>query len=234
MTVDGIVRPTYPSVLMSGRTLAGSVLLLFGLALLGEQLGVVDVGRLLSTWWPLLLVGVGGVKLITGTPIGGSVLLLAGLLFQARALEMLPGSFFDYFWPLVLVAGGVWLIASRGGGEPTTSTEDEIRHFVAFGGLETRNESQDFRGGSITAMFGGLELDLRGAKISGDRAVLETTTMLGGAEIRVPKEWRVVVSGTPLLGGWENTTEHRPDAEGRSPTLELTGLSILGGVSISN
>lgn len=44
----------------------------------------------------------------------------------------------------------------------------------------------------------------------------------------------LLLFGLALLGGWENTTEHQPDAEGRSPTLELTGLSILGGVSISN
>lgn len=219
---------------MNGRTAVGTVLLLIGVGLLAEQLGIVDIGRLLSTWWPLLLIAVGGVKVLTGTPVGGSVLLLAGVLFQARALELLPGSFFDYFWPIALVAGGAWLIGSRGGREQKASMEDEIRHFVAFGGIETRNESQAFRGGSVTAMFGGLELDLRGAKIAGDRAVIETTTMLGGAEIRVPEEWRVVVSGTPLLGGWENKTEHRPEGDGPSPTLELTGLSLLGGVSVSN
>lgn len=219
---------------MNGRTAAGTVLLLIGVSLLAEQLGIVDIGRVLATWWPLLLVAIGGVKLLTGTPVGGSVLLLAGVLFQARALETLPGSFFDYFWPVVLVAGGAWLIASRGDRGGKVTAEDEVHHFVAFGGIETRNESQDFRGGAVTTMFGGLELDLRGAKIRGDRAVIETTTMLGGAEIRVPKEWRVVVSGTPLLGGWENKTEHRPEGDEPGPTLELTGITILGGVSVSN
>lgn len=219
---------------MSGRTLLGTILALLGVGLLLEQTGVLDLGSLLATWWPLLLVGAGALKIASGSRLGGTVILLAGAVFQARALDVLPGEFFDYFWPAVLLVGGVWLIASRGGSEPAVSSEDFLRQLVVLGGLQTRNESQRFSGGELTVLMGGLELDLRDARIQGDRAAIEVTTLMGGAEIRVPKEWRVTSTGTPLLGGWENKTEHRPAKGETSPTLELTGVSLFGGVEIGN
>lgn len=219
---------------MNGRTVLGTALALLGVGLLLEQMELVDVGSILSTWWPLVLVAVGSLKLWSGARLGGAAFLLAGLLFQVHELQLLPGGFFDYFWPVVLVAAGAWLIASRGDREPKLSSEDRIQNFVLLGGLETRNESQRFEGGSVTVMLGGLDLDLRGARIVGDRASIEVTAVFGGAEIRVPRAWRVTVSGTPLLGGWENKTEHRAEEGEPSPTLELSGIALFGGVEIGN
>lgn len=219
---------------MSGRALLGTIAALVGLGLLLEQAGVVDFGAVASTWWPLILVTVGAVKLATGTRIGGLVLVVAGALFQADALQLLPRDFFNYFWPVALIVVGAWLIVSRGRSAPHVASDDFIRQFVIFGGLEARNESQRLEGGTLTALFGGIELDLRGAKIAGERAVLEVTAMFGGVDIRVPKEWRVVASGTPLLGGWENKSEHREREGEPTPTLELKGIAMLGGVEIGN
>lgn len=219
---------------MTGRAILGTILAVVGLGLLLQRMEVVDFGELVSIGWPLILIFVGALKLFTGTRLAGAVLVLAGALFQARALGWLPGDFFDYFWPVALILAGVWLLASRGSRGPSLASEDYVRQFVAFGGIETRNESEQFRGASVTAMFGGLELDLRGAKIAGDRAVIEATAMFGGVEIRVPREWKVIASGTPLLGGWENKAEHREEPGQASPTLEIKGIALFGGVEIGN
>lgn len=219
---------------MNGRTLLGTILALVGVGLLLEQTELVDVGAIVSTWWPLLLIAVGLVKLYSGARLGGAILVLAGALFLARELQLLPGDFFDYFWPVALLAVGAWLIASRGGRGAAVSSENSIQQLACFGGVQTRNESQRFEGGNVTAMFGGLELDLRGATLAPDGAVLEVTAMFGGAEIRVPREWKVVVSGTSLLGGWDDKTEHRAGSGEASQTLELTGIAMFGGVEIGN
>lgn len=219
---------------MNGRTTLGIILALVGLGLLLEQAGLVDVGEIASTWWPLILVVIGALKLLTGTRFGGLVLVLAGVLFQLHSLDLLPGVFFDYFWPLALIFLGAWLVASRSGRTSRVSLDEHMRQFVILGGLETRNESEHFEGGEVTVMLGGLDLDLRGARITGDRAVIDITAVLGGVEIRVPREWRVVASGTPLLGGWEDKSEHREEPGRPSPTLELRGIAVLGGVEVGN
>ena len=41
-----------------------------------------------------------------------------------------------------------------------------MNHITIFSGLKTNNLSQDFKGGSITAIFGGSDVDLRNAKLS--------------------------------------------------------------------
>ena len=73
-----------------------------------------DVGRLISDWWPMLLIGLGILHVIkgvtAGTPIaGGLVLTMVGLAFQAHRLrpELSVGELFGTYWPLALIAIGI-------------------------------------------------------------------------------------------------------------------------------
>ena len=73
-----------------------------------------DVGRLISDFWPLLLIGLGVMHVFrgisTGSPIaGGLVLTLVGLAFQVHRLrpELSIGELFGTYWPLALIAVGI-------------------------------------------------------------------------------------------------------------------------------
>ena len=46
-------------------------------------------------------------------PIGALVLIALGLLFLLNQLDIFNGRLFDYTWPLLLIALGVWLIVRR-------------------------------------------------------------------------------------------------------------------------
>jgi TM2 domain-containing membrane protein YozV len=48
-------------------------------------------------------------------PIGAVVLIALGLLFLLNRIDWLSGRIFEYSWPLVLIALGVWLIVRRMG-----------------------------------------------------------------------------------------------------------------------
>jgi len=54
---------------------------------------------------------------------------------------------------------------------------------------------------------------------------------MGGVEIRVPREWSVVVNGSPVLGGIEDKTIP-PMMPGKR--LVIDGSVIMGGVEITN
>ncbi|HVN76123.1 MAG TPA: DUF5668 domain-containing protein [Thermoanaerobaculaceae bacterium] len=115
------------------------------------------------------------------------------------------------------------------GGADASSTVD---CFSLLGASHRRSVSQDFRGGSMFAMLGGCELDLREASIRSGQAVIDAFAMWGGIEIKVPPDWTVALHGTPILGGFDDKTT-RTGGDG-SKVLVVTGTAIMGGVEIKN
>lgn len=132
---------------------------------------------------------------------------------------------------------GAWLIVGRSF-QPSgqLSTVDRLNSFVTFGGANPRNESSSFEGGSVTALFGGNEVDLRGAHLASGGAKLDVTVMFGGTEIIVPSDWRVRMTGLPILGGWDNKTAPsggEQDTE-NTPVCEINCFVAFGGIEVHN
>ena len=224
---------------MSSRTVFGVLLIAVGLGLVLDRTGQWDFGAVLSMWWPLILILIAGVQLATRSapPVASLLLLGVGVVFQSRQLGWLPSDIWSYIWPLLLVVIGVWLIAGRSF-RPfrQLTTGDRLDSFVAFGGANPRSDSSSFQGGSVTALFGGNEVDLRGAHLAADGAKLDVTVMFGGAEIIVPSDWRVRMTGLPILGGWDNKTV--PSGGERSvdelPVCEINCFVAFGGIEVHN
>ena len=203
-----------------------------GTALLG-RLGVVDfdLGELVSTWWPMLIVLV-GIAALVSVPrawVGPAIIILVGAVLQFDRLDLIAVSFWDIFWPSLLLLVGVVLVAryARGPGE----NRNTINSTVMWWGSNPRTSSQDFRGGSLTAVMGGIEADLRAAGIQG-RAEVSAFVFWAGIEIKVPPTWRVTVRGLPILGGWEDKTVASLDPN--APELIVHVTAIMGGVEIKN
>jgi len=108
---------------------------------------------------------------------------------------------------------------------------------IVFGGAERRVESQNFEGGKVEAVFGGMELDLSGAAITSPdrRAILEVNAVFGGIEIRVPRTWRVEKKGSAVFGGFDDKTfPPRPEPGVEPPTLVIRGAAVFGGIEVKN
>ena len=99
-------------------------------------------------------------------------------------------------------------------------------------GVERVNASRDFRGGDLTAIMGGCDIDLREASIAGGEAVLEVFAMWGGITLRVPETWTVVNKVLPVLGGVDQKT--RTSGAAVPQTLVVRGAVLMGGVEIRN
>ncbi|MFQ6031126.1 MAG: hypothetical protein ACE5Q6_26990, partial [Dehalococcoidia bacterium] len=113
----------------------------------------------------------------------------------------------------------------------TNNNSDTLRASHILGGGQERITSQDFQGGEISAILGGMELDLREAGLHEGRATLDATVVCGGLELRVPKEWRVNLQTTTLLGGTENRHQQPPPEESTGE-LTITGTVVCGGIEI--
>ena len=110
-------------------------------------------------------------------------------------------------------------------------SDSDMNHFVVMGGLELVNNSRQFRGGELSAIMGGIEVDLRQASIK-DEAVIEIFALWGGISMKVPQDWTVSVQIAPIMGGVEDKTIP-PKGEPKK-RLIIKGTAIMGGAEIKN
>ena len=115
---------------------------------------------------------------------------------------------------------------------PAADTDSTLSTFVVWAGIERKVAALDFRGGDVTAIMGGAEIDLRPAKMPGGRAVIDVTVLWGGVELFVPGDWKVTVEALPLMAGIEDATR-APAGEVRGH-LVVKGVVLMGGVEIKN
>jgi predicted membrane protein len=218
-----------------GRLLVGFVLIVLGVLFLLDQNDILDSGDLIADWWPIVFV-VAGLLYVSFSPrhiMVPAVLVIIGLALLARSLDFVPDWLQTVFWPVVLVAIGLWVIFGSGLGSNTVQRGDRVNSLVAFFGRKIVNQSQQFGGGSIFTVFGGTEVDLRQARPVPEGAAIDVVVAFGGVEIVVPEGWRVEVKGIPLFGGWSNKTKGGLvgiDA----PLLSIEALVAFGGLDIGH
>jgi predicted membrane protein len=219
-----------------GRVLFGLALIALGLVFLLDRAGVLDAGRTIADWWPVAVIALGAVQLFDRprSLLGPGIVIGVGMILLLFTTDVVTGSVFALLWPALLIAIGLAILFRHGRGPDTTvegSTEDVSRATAVFGSNEVVSRSSAFRGGSATAIFGGVVLDLRNAGLHPEGATIDVTSIMGGVEIVIPRGWRVRTSGTPILGGIEDTTER---AEGTGSELRVDALTILGGTEIKH
>ena len=210
----------------------GVLIVAVGVIALLIQLDVItlSLGDLIADWWPLIVIGVGLAALVTVPRawLGPTVIIAVGVFFLLQTLDILDVNLWEILWPVAIILVGLSLITSFG----TRSGEDDtINSTVFWWGSQRKTRSRQFKGGSLTAIMGGIEVDLREADIV-DRAEIAIFALWGGVEVKVPPTWRVRVSGLPLLGGWDDKTS-LPIQDG-APELIVHVTAIMGGAEIKS
>jgi hypothetical protein len=99
-------------------------------------------------------------------------------------------------------------------------------------GTDRRINSQEFKGGDVHNILGGTKIDLLEAKMAAGDWLLTVSTILGGVEILVPRDWRIEVHPNNMLGGVDDRTRQNPAAGGGK--LVIKASALLGGVDIKN
>lgn len=218
---------------LTAQTLLGGIIVLVGLALLARSTGLFDVGSLFR-FVPSLFVVLGLYALISSgfrNIVGPVLVILVALAWQLVALDVIAAGDVLQFWPVLVVLFGLSLVLSQFRSRARADDSGAITAFAFFGGAERRVTSQTFRNADLTAIFGGVELDLRDATIAEPPAHVSTTAIFGGTEIRVPREWNVRIDVLPLFGATEDSRP-RADEEHETVDLVITGFVAFGAVEL--
>lgn len=228
----------------------GIIVVFLGVIFTLGNVGIIDSEDYLQ-YWPSLIIIYGVVKLFerhsTSTRLWASVWIVVGAALLLNNLDITYIRIWDY-WPLLLVLMGIGMMrgafsrhrlgtsiegsTSPEGSKERDDSDSVISGTAILGGYKCTNNSQDFRGGDLTAIMGGVELDLRDASIKGSEAVLDIFAFWGGVKIRIPEDWTVSLQAMPILGGFEDKT--RPPRSGAGKRLVLKGFAIMGGGEIDN
>ena len=112
------------------------------------------------------------------------------------------------------------------------SSEDWVDSTAIFGGVHKKIVSKNFRGGDITSIMGGTELDLTQADFNGV-VKLDVTQVMGATKIIVPAHWEVRSEVTALFAGYEDKRQ-QPAVTNPDKVLILQGASVFGGIELKN
>jgi hypothetical protein len=214
-----------------GRLFFGLVVVAVGVILLLDNAGTVDAWEIFSTWWPAVVI-LAGLLTLAANPRHWPVALVitaVGTAFLLSNLEIVDIG--QFIIPAAIIAVGLLVIFGRGLGS-RTEAGDRVNSFNVFSGSELASHSKQFSGGSVSAIFGGAEVDLRDAAPAPD-ARLDVFTAFGGVEVSVPQGWQVDVRGLPLFGGIENATAKDPVAPD-APRLSVSATVLFGGLEIKH
>lgn len=228
-----------------GRIFWGLMLIVLGILFLFDQLGEIDFGDFVSRYWPAVFIVI-GLSILVGSGLrsAGPALffILFGAFFLLMRLEILHDSLWHY-WPVFVIAAGVWVLLrpvfEKGGapeekkGAEAALADDELGVSAVFSGLKRRIESAAFKGGKAEVVLGSLDLDLTGAGLAGDQAIIYLSVVLGSIVVRVPRDWQVAIDGTPVLGNIED--KRRPTGvPERKVTLRVKGSAVLGSIEFKD
>jgi hypothetical protein len=237
----------------------GALIVAAGVVLLLDQQGLINADRVLSYFWPIVMIGAGSAMVIDchgrgGRGLFGGILLASGVLLVLENLGV-AHVHFNTVWPLVVIAIGVLMILQAAGPRPnkdgsctsqwsnlvnhwgrSDSTQTDFSGIAILGGFKRRITTKQFKGGRVLSFMGGFHIDLRQADMEGDSATIEAICFMGGGEIKVPDSWLVSMDGISLFGAFVDETDQQSPAIAGTPQkrLIMKGASLMGGIVVKN
>ncbi len=222
-----------------GNILWGIVLIIIGIIIGGNALGITNIDIFFDGWWTLFIIIPCFIGLIKDNDKTGSIIgLIVGIALLLGCQNILD---FDLVWklafPAILVILGVSIIFKDTiGGKINQEIKnlnekrnDENKYCATFAGQNVKFDEEEFTGADLTAVFGGVKCDLRRAIINSD-VVINASSTFGGIEIYVPTNVKVKIKSISIFGGVENKTN--TNADENSHTIYINGTAIFGGVEV--
>jgi predicted membrane protein len=228
--------------LTSNRPIIGVILVLVGLFLVMRNTGIFpDFIDHIVFSWPMLLVAIGLVMTLGASEKTSGVIVMAvGGFFLIPMIFRETFHAYNMFWPSIfIIIGVIFIVTKRRGWNSVSSKgivgDDYVDYVNVFSGGERQIVSENFRGGKISAVFGGMELDLTKAKLAPGRNELEIACVFGGATLIVPDDWNISVEVTPVLGGFNDSRKLIPGRTvDTTRQLVIKGAVVFGGGEIKS
>ncbi len=227
----------------------GFFIILAGLLLLAFNFDILPYGwKHVLFSWQMLLIVIGAISIFgSDSRMPGMILIIIGGFFLIPEIFVMHISFTRLFWPLILIIIGLMILSKRGmngrwrhkfehrfGQNDTPLEEGYINESNIFSGSKHRVTNQVFRGGKISNIFGGTEIDLTQATLAEGKTELTIECIFGGVNLIVPADWKVVININAVLGGFSDKRLVIKEATDSNKVLIIRGEAIFGGGEIKS
>lgn len=242
-----------------GKILGGLLIVIIGALFLGRELGM-NIPEWIFTW-KMLLIAIGTMMIVkSGFRSGkGIFLILIGGAFLAS--DMYPAILIKpLLWPILIILFGLFIIFKPRRKQhylfrkrmyhkyhrhhhhgdwhcdnPGQNVDDDKIESTTFMGAVKKNIlSKNFKGGEITNVLGGAEINLSQADFEGT-ATLEITNVLGGTKMIIPANWGIQSELVSVMGSIEDKRPLQPNLNvEKSKILILRGTVFMGGIDIKS
>ena len=219
-----------------GNLIWGIILIGVGIIIGLNSLGIANINIFFEGWWTLFIIIPSLADIIKkpnktsnyGWLVLGIVLLLCAqdiLKFEVIGKLILP---------VILVFIGLSLLFKDKVGKKvkekikTLNDEGLEEYYATFSGQEINKAGEEFKGASLNAIFGGIDLKLKEAKIQKD-ILINATAVFGGIDIMVPANVNVKVQSTSIFGGTDNKITKQTE---NLPTIYVKAFCLFGGTDI--
>ncbi|MBI5662294.1 MULTISPECIES: LiaF domain-containing protein [Ignavibacterium] len=222
------------------RMWLGGAFIVLGFLFFLNSLDILDfsISRIIFSWpFFFLVIGV----FIT---LNTNKKLLGGILSGLGAIFLIPHIFPDVHYngtivfAIIFIALGLYIILNKKETERIKfdqERKDYLEDVSIFGGGSKFITSDNFKGGNITAVFGGSEINLKGCKLAEGTNVIDVLCVFGGTTLIVPQDWNIILNVTPIFGGFSNKLIKDPTATpDLNKTLIIKGLVVFGGGEIKS
>src|ERR1700733_6497893 len=159
-----------------GVAIVGILIILAGAVLLGGNLGLIDSRYVFRNFGPVVIFILGAATLMRrrhDQVMLGLILMFVGAWGFATQQQWIKIHFWAVIGPMMLVlAGGSVVVRAFPRPAPEGAGDAYIRTFAVFSGAELR-PTVPFEGAELTAVMGGVKLDLSNAPMARDTAVID-------------------------------------------------------------
>jgi predicted membrane protein len=191
----------------------------------------------------------------------GFILIIFGILMLLDNLGAIDfREFVSDYWPLLLILWGVSILARRrprpsaagagsGAGaspaEMSSQSESELVHQSSvFGHIDLKVTSHQFKGGSISTVFGESFVDLSSAKFADGEHELRVHGVFGDSRIILPPGAAAAISASSVFGeliisgqrkgGFSSEIQHlTPDYDQASNRMKISITRVFGAINVS-
>jgi predicted membrane protein len=226
------------------RLWLGIGIILLGLILLSNNINLFnyEIRRYFLTWEVLLLFLGFVFFFVRGSRSTGLILMVVGGVFYLKnVLGLIDFNFWSVFWPGILILAGVMMIFrhqfDRNPEKKTLLDGEHIIDEVAvFGGGDRIVTSQQFQGGKVTTIFGGLNFNMLKAKMAPGENTIDVFCLFGGMKLIVPEGWTVKIRVMSFFGGFSDKHRYRipENNTDQSAQLVIKGTVFFGGGEIKS
>lgn len=220
----------------TGNVLWGIVLIILGLVFGLNALDITNIDIFFDGWWTLIIIIPCFIDLFTDNDKVGSIIgLIIGITLLLCCQDFLSFELVGkLLLPVILVIIGLSMVfkdffkreVSNEIKELNKSNKNFREYCAAFSGQDINLENEEFKGANVSAIFGGIKLDLRNAIIKNNQ-VINVNVIFGGVDILVPDNVKVITQSTSIFGGVDNNFNN----EGKI-VLYINATAVFGGVDI--